>query len=342
MTTTPSPIRILIADDHDVMREGTRAVIERQPGWEVCGVASTGREAVTQAGELAPDIVIMDMSMPDLNGLDAAVQIKRRLPRTEILMFTAHETDELIREVFEAGVKSFIFKSEAHHFLVEAIQSLSRHKPFFTSKVSEILFSNILNRGEGSREATTPGQRLSAREREIVQLIAEGKSNKEVADALGISARTAKRIAPASCASSVLTPSPAWSVTPSATRSSRRKGNGRLCVMVACRTCGAPISASAERCQSCGYRVIRVAPWAACWCVLAFAASHACEASRRAELYALLAGSGSSNDFTGPGGGSPREPKNEGRGDSRIKVGHLFCSRDRGGFFSPALRRGRW
>ena len=153
MTTTPTPLRILIADDHDVMREGTRAVIERQPGWEVCGTASTGREAVAKAAELEPDIVIMDMTMPELNGLDAALQIKRKLPRTEILMFTAHETDDLIRDAFEAGVKSFIFKTEAHHFLVEAIESLSRHKPFFTAKVSEILFSNILNRAEGSRGA---------------------------------------------------------------------------------------------------------------------------------------------------------------------------------------------
>jgi DNA-binding NarL/FixJ family response regulator len=190
--TTPTPLRILIADDHDVMRQGTRAVIEREPGWEVCGIACTGREAVSQAAELVPDIVIMDMTMPELNGLAAATQIKRRLPRTEILMFTGYETDNLIREAFEAGVKSFIVKSEAHHFLVEAIESLSRHKPFFTSKVSEILFSNMLNRAEGNRDATEPGQRLSAREGEIVQLLAEGKSNKEVAEALGISVRTAE------------------------------------------------------------------------------------------------------------------------------------------------------
>jgi DNA-binding NarL/FixJ family response regulator len=196
MTTAPVaatlPLRILIADDHDVMREGTRAVIERQPGWEVCGTAATGREAVAHALRLAPDIVIMDMSMPDLNGLDAAVQIKRRLPLTEILMFTAHETDDLIREVFEIGVKSFIFKSEAHTYLVDAIKSLSQHKPFFTNKVSEILFADILNRTTKGPNGNQPGQRLSAREREIVQLLAEGKSNKEVADALGISVRTAE------------------------------------------------------------------------------------------------------------------------------------------------------
>ena len=192
MIMTATTLRILIADDHEVMRDGTRALIERQPGWEVCGIAGTGREAVAQAILLQPNIVIMDMSMPDLNGLDAAVQIKRRLPRTEILMFTAHETDELIREVFEAGAKSFIFKSEAYHFLVEAIQSLSQHKPFFTNKVSQVLFTDILSRSKDKPHAAQTGNRLTAREREIVQLLAEGSSNKEVAGVLGISIRTAE------------------------------------------------------------------------------------------------------------------------------------------------------
>jgi DNA-binding NarL/FixJ family response regulator len=191
MIMTTTTLRILIADDHDVMREGTRALIERQPGWEVCGVAGTGREAVAQAILLQPNIVIMDMSMPDLNGLDAAVQIKRRLPGTEILIFTAHQTDELIREVFEAGAKSFIFKSEAHQFLIEAIRSLAEHKPFFTSQVSEVLFAEMLNRS-GATPPMQAGQRLTPREREIVQLLAEGSSNKKVAGTLGISIRTAE------------------------------------------------------------------------------------------------------------------------------------------------------
>jgi DNA-binding NarL/FixJ family response regulator len=192
MIMTTTTLRILIADDHEVMREGTRGLIERQPGWEVCGMAGTGREAVAQAIQLQPNIVIMDMSMPDLNGLDAAIQIKRRLPRTEILIFTAHETDELIREVFEAGAKSYIFKSEAHHFLVDAIRSLSEHKPFFTSKVSEVLFAEMLNRSGATPQATQTSRRLTPREREIVQLLAEGNSNKKVAGVLGISIRTAE------------------------------------------------------------------------------------------------------------------------------------------------------
>jgi DNA-binding NarL/FixJ family response regulator len=183
------PLRILVADDHDLMREGACRFIERHSGWEVCGAVSNGREAVAQAIELKPDIVIMDMTMPELNGLDAAIQIKRRLPETEILMFTAHETDELVEEAFQAGVKSFIQKSEAADLLGEAIQSLARHQPFLTSHVSTILFSKIRHPTKKNRDAE-PGQRLTARERETVQLIAEGKSNQDTADALGISVRT--------------------------------------------------------------------------------------------------------------------------------------------------------
>lgn len=171
------------------MRQGTRALIERHPGWEVCGLASTGRDAVAQADQLKPDVIIMDMTMPELNGLDAAIQIKRRLPESEILMFTAHEDDDLVRDAYEAGLKSVVFKSEAYDFLVEAIKSLSLHKPFFTPKASEILFSKMVDQTGARGE---PRQRLSAREREIVQLVAEGKSNKAVANELGISVRTAE------------------------------------------------------------------------------------------------------------------------------------------------------
>jgi DNA-binding NarL/FixJ family response regulator len=186
--SAPAPaLRILLADDHDVMRQGTQALIERQPGWKVCGVAATGREAVVQAEAMQPNVVIMDMMMPDLNGLDAAIQIKHRVPEAEILMFTAHEDEELVRDAYNAGLKSVVFKSEAYDFLVEAIKALSEHKRFFAPKASEILFSSVFEPTGGDEPR---GQRLSVREREIVQLVAEGKSNKAVADALGISART--------------------------------------------------------------------------------------------------------------------------------------------------------
>ncbi|HZE56711.1 MAG TPA: response regulator transcription factor [Chthoniobacterales bacterium] len=187
MSSNAGSLRILLADDHDVMRQGTRMLIERQPGWEVCGLASTGREAVAQADELKPNVVIMDMTMPEMNGLDAAIEIKRRVPESEILMFTAHEDEGLVQDAFEAGIKSVVFKSEAYDFLVKAIKALSEHQPFFAPKASEILFSKITD-PTGARSERGP--RLTGREREIVQLVAEGKSNKAIAETLGISDRT--------------------------------------------------------------------------------------------------------------------------------------------------------
>jgi len=182
-----TPLRILVADDHDFIRQGTCAVLERQPGWKVCGLAANGREAVAQASQLKPDIVVMDMTMPELNGLDAAVQIKRQLPETEIVLLSAHQSEEVIRSAFKAGVKSFIFKTEAHHLLVESVQALARHQVFLTPSVSEVLLSGVVDSDQA--EGVKP---LSAREREILQLIAEGKTNNEVAKALSITVRTAE------------------------------------------------------------------------------------------------------------------------------------------------------
>jgi DNA-binding NarL/FixJ family response regulator len=190
MATTS--VRILIADDHEIVREGTQAIIERQSGWEVCGVAKSRRDVVKLVTKLKPDIVVMDVNMPGLNGIDATQQIRRRLPQTEVLIFTAHQTDDLIRKVFEAGAKSFIFKSDARVHLTEAIESLSHHKPFFTNRVSQVLFAEILN-GSGTKPAGKRSRlRLTAREREILQLLAEGKSNRKVAEILKISIRTAE------------------------------------------------------------------------------------------------------------------------------------------------------
>ncbi len=186
-TKNARTVRILVADDHDFIRQGTVAVLERQPGWEVCGLAATGREAVAQASQLKPDVVVMDISMPELNGLDAAAQIKRQLPETEIVLLSAHQSDELIRAAFKAGVKSFIFKTEDHQLLVESVEALARHELFVTPKISEVLFSDVIN-----PDQVEAGQRLSTREREIVQLLAEGKTNKEVGETLGITTRTAE------------------------------------------------------------------------------------------------------------------------------------------------------
>jgi DNA-binding NarL/FixJ family response regulator len=183
-------LRILIADDYDIVREGTCAVVARQPGWVVCGTAKTGREAVELTARLKPDVVVLDMAMPELNGLDATRQIKKLPVPPEVLIFSAHETDELIREVFEAGAIGFINKTEAYTDLIEGIESVSRHAPFFTARVFKILFADEGGQSKGSGDQSQAGQRLSTREREIVQLLAEGKSNKEVANAFGLSIRT--------------------------------------------------------------------------------------------------------------------------------------------------------
>jgi DNA-binding NarL/FixJ family response regulator len=182
------PLRILIADDHDVVREGVRALLEHEPGWEVCGTAGTGREAVEQAGILKPDVVVLDLTMPELNGVDAVRLIKRAVPTAEVLVFSAHESEDLVAQVFEAGAKSYITKADASRYLVSAVRSLGEHKPFFTNHISEILFARFLDKPTSKGHLRNP--KLSAREREILQLLSKGKSNKEAADILGISTRT--------------------------------------------------------------------------------------------------------------------------------------------------------
>lgn len=184
-------VRVLIADDHDVVREGVRVIVEREPGWEVVGQVANGADAVQKAEELNPDLVALDMSMPELNGLEAARRINRAVPTAEVLILTAHESDELIREVFEAGAKSYILKSPAGACLMEALRSLAQHKPYFTNSVSAVLFARMLGKKTPRREdEDESAERLTGREREIVQLLSEGLANKEVADKLDISLRT--------------------------------------------------------------------------------------------------------------------------------------------------------
>jgi len=183
--------RILVVDDHDIVRQGVCALIAAQPDWIVCGEARTGRDAIRLAAELTPEIVVMDLLMPDLNGLDAARQIKKHLPSTEILVLSGHEETELIQSVFDAGIRAYIFKSQARTHLVPAITALLAHKPYLTSRISEVLFRRFEQQQTAGQEkegrADAP---LTAREREIVQLLAEGHSNKEVASSLAISIKT--------------------------------------------------------------------------------------------------------------------------------------------------------
>ena len=183
-------LKILIADDHDVVREGIRALIEHEPDWEVCGVAANGREAVEQAEKLQPDVIVIDMTMPELNGVEAIRQIKRILPKTEIVVFSAHRSEDMVRETFDSGAKSYIRKADAGRYLIDAIRALAAHKPFFTPEVSDILFARFLNGNSGSQQRGD--QNLTTREKEIVRLLAEGHSNKEIGSTLGISTRTAE------------------------------------------------------------------------------------------------------------------------------------------------------
>jgi DNA-binding NarL/FixJ family response regulator len=177
--------RIFIADDHEIVREGVRALIQRHAGWEVCGEAATGREAVAEACKLQPDIIVMDIGMPDLNGLEATRQIKLALPKIEVLIFTANETEEIVRSVFKAGARAYLLKSEANKHLIPAIEALCKHRTFFSSKVSELVFAGYLKDDAGMGDP-----RLTPRERETVQLVAEGKNSKDIARIQGISVKT--------------------------------------------------------------------------------------------------------------------------------------------------------
>lgn len=182
------PIRILLVDDHEIVRQGARMLIEREEGWSVCGEAADGRAAVDLTEKLNPDVVVLDLTMPELNGLEATRQIKRVRPKTEVLIFTGEETDQLVHEVFSAGARSYILKSEVSVHLVEAIRALSLHKHYFTTRISEIVFARYFEGETGAGKDKTEG--LTAREREIVQLLAEGKSNKDIGFVLGVSIKT--------------------------------------------------------------------------------------------------------------------------------------------------------
>ena len=183
-------IRILLADDHALMRRGIRDLLETDSEIDVIGEAGDGREAVQLADRLKPDVMIMDLAMPELNGLDAIRQIRKDVPEIELLVFSMHDSEELIREVFAAGARGYVLKSDVALYLIEAVKSLARHKPFFTPRISEaILHSLVSNAGHNNVEPSRPGP-LSGREREILQLLAENKSNKDIAKTLGISVRT--------------------------------------------------------------------------------------------------------------------------------------------------------
>jgi DNA-binding NarL/FixJ family response regulator len=178
------PIRILIADDHDVVRSGLRPILEAQANWEVVAEARDGKEAISKAIETKPDVAVIDYSLPVLNGVEVTRQIRARLPKTEVLIFTMHDNEALIQDLLKAGARGYLLKSDARKFIVDAIQSLAVHRPFFTAKVTEAMLRNYATK---EKQTLSP---LTNRERTIVQLIAEGHSNKSIAQTLSISSKT--------------------------------------------------------------------------------------------------------------------------------------------------------
>jgi DNA-binding NarL/FixJ family response regulator len=185
-------MKILLADDHDLMRRGLKSLLEARPGWSVCGEARTGTQAVAMSEEFQPDVAVLDVSMPELNGLDAARQIRKIAPKTEILILSVHYSDHLIREILRIGVRGYMVKSDSDRDLVNAVETLSRHKPFFTSCATELILTHSRRVQTDASSSTDLVDRLTPREREIVQLISEGKSSKEIASLLGISVKTAE------------------------------------------------------------------------------------------------------------------------------------------------------
>jgi DNA-binding NarL/FixJ family response regulator len=189
-----APFRILLADDHEVVRAGLRALLEEQSGWEVVAEAADGRDAVEKASKLKPDVVVIDIAMPSLNGLEAVRQIVKAVPNTKVLVLTMYDSDPLIQQVLQAGARGYLLKSDAGRDLVSAIDALRRNKTFFTPKVSQMVLEGYLDKSPREKEAEDEPEnlRLTSRQREIVQLLAEGKSSKEVAAVLGLSVKTAE------------------------------------------------------------------------------------------------------------------------------------------------------
>ncbi len=180
-------IRILLVDDHDAVRRGLQTMLDSHQDWQVCAEASNGRDAVKLAAQLKPDIAIVDLEMPDLNGLETARQIKKELPKSEILIYTMYETEELIRDALASGARGYVLKSDAGQHLVEAVEALSHHKPYLTPFASQTVLEGFL---KSARREESDKSILTNREREIVQMLAEAKGNKEIAAVLCISAKT--------------------------------------------------------------------------------------------------------------------------------------------------------
>jgi DNA-binding NarL/FixJ family response regulator len=186
-------LRILIADDHEVVRRGLSTLLQTHEDWEICGEAKDGREVVDMARQLKPDVVILDVGMPNLNGLAATRQLSQHNPQQKIIVLTITDSDEVIREALDAGARGFVLKSDAARDLVSAVEALQHNRMFFTARVNDMVLAGFLDKGQTAAKGEAPRlPKLTPREQEVVQLLAEGKSSKEVATLLNLSTKTAE------------------------------------------------------------------------------------------------------------------------------------------------------
>jgi DNA-binding NarL/FixJ family response regulator len=183
-------LRILIADDHGLVRRGAREVLNIQQGWTVVGEAANGREALQKATELKPDVAVIDIAMPDLDGVEVVRRLREAMPEIKVLVLTMHDSSQMVRRALDAGANGYLLKSDLTHCLPEAVKAIAEGKRFLTPKVSEIVLDGFLKAKDPLQPGPRAGSRTTRREVEIIRLLAEGKANKEIAAALGIAVRT--------------------------------------------------------------------------------------------------------------------------------------------------------
>ena len=183
-------LRILIADDHSLVRRGARAVLNARPGWEVVGEAVDGRDAVEKAIKLKPEVAIVDIGMPELDGIEVVRQVRAAVPDTKVLVLTMHDSDRIVRRALDAGAHGYLLKSDLTDCLPKAVEAIAEGKRFLTPEVSEIVLQGFLKKTSPRPQGEQAVARTTPRETEIIRLLAEGKSNKQVALLLGIAVRT--------------------------------------------------------------------------------------------------------------------------------------------------------
>src|SRR5712671_5390567 len=183
-------LRILIADDHALVRRGARVCLETRRGWRVVGEATDGREAVQKAIKLKPDVVVIDIGMPELDGVEATREIRRAVPNAKVLILTMHESDQMIRRALDAGADGYLLKADLTDTLPKAVKAVAAGKRFLAPKVSEIVLEGFLKTNDQPQQREPANTQTTPREIEVIRLLAEGKSNKEIAMLLGIAVRT--------------------------------------------------------------------------------------------------------------------------------------------------------